>query len=367
MTLADARTGSGRSSIGARLRHRARSEAKLMFGTWSKLLLSLACIALAAYLAWHFYAWAWRDAIFTGTAAECRAAAGACWAFVAAKLEFTIFGVYPFAERWRAVFALALIALTIGVSLIRHFWRAWLVLVWIALMGSAFVLLRGGILGLAFVAMRDWSGMIVTIWLAVLGLVISYPLGLALALGRRSQMYIVRYLSIAWIELVRGVPLISILFMASVVVPLFLPEGLEIENLVRAQIAFTIFGSAYLAEVFRGGLQAIPMSQYEAASALGLGYWRSMFLVVLPQALKLVIPPQVNTFIAIFKDTTLVLVIGIFDFLGTIKAMLSDTAWLGFATEAYVFAAAVYFVICYGMSSYSAYLERELRAEARKP
>jgi general L-amino acid transport system permease protein len=347
----------------ARVRKKTVALMQVLFGTKLNCIITVVCIGIVGWLAWHIYIWAWRDAVISGTAAQCRTAGGACWAFIAAKLEFTIFGVYPFSERWRATLALLLVATMIGISLMRRFWHPWLALAWIIFLGLAFILLRGGIVGLSLVPMRDWSGMIATVWLAVLGLAMSYPLGLALALGRRSNMDVIRYFSIGWIEIVRGVPLVSILFMASVVVPLFLPEGLEIENLVRAQIAFTMFGSAYLAEVFRGGLQAIPEGQYEAGSALGLGYWQTMFFIVLPQALKLVIPPQVNTFIAIFKDTTLVLVIGIFDFLGTIKAMLSDTDWLGFATEAYVFAAAVYFVICYGMSVYSAYLERELSPE----
>jgi general L-amino acid transport system permease protein len=343
-----------------------RALAQVLFGTWLNCAITLVCAALITWLCRHIYVWAWRDAVFSGTSVQCRAAGGACWAFIRVKLEFTVFGLYPVEERWRAALAMLVFAAMIAVSLVPRFWHVRLLALWVVALVLAFVLLRGGVAGLAVVPMRNWSGMIVTIWIAVLSLTLSYPFGLALALGRSSEMRLIQYLSIGWIETVRGVPLVSMLFVASIVFPLFMPEGLEIDNLVRAQVAFTAFGSAYLAEVFRAGLQAVPVGQYEAAAALGLGYWRTMLLVVLPQALKLVIPPQVNTFIAIFKDTSLILVIGVFDFLGTIKAMLSDTAWLGFATEAYVFAAAVYFVICYGMSVYSRYLETELSPENRR-
>jgi general L-amino acid transport system permease protein len=249
------------------------------------------------------------------------------------------------------------------VTLMRRFWRAELLAAWLAVLVVIFTVLRGGVLGLSPVPVRLWSGLLLTVWLSVFGIAAGYPLGLALALGRRSVMPLVRWFSVAWIELVRGVPLVSILIMASVVLPLFLPEGIDIDNLFRAQVAFTMFASAYLAEVFRGGLQAVPVGQYEGAQSLGLGYWQTLRLIVLPQALKLVIPAQVNTFIAIFKDTSLVLVIGLFDFLGTIKAMLSDANWLGFSTEGYLFGASVYFLISYGMSRYSRHLEHELNPE----
>lgn len=336
---------------------------RAMFDGSLNTIISLACLALVALIAMKLYAWGWRDATFLGSASDCRAAGGACWAFIGAKLEFAVYGFYPFEERWRVTVGLAALAAIIGITLIRRFWRSELLLAWIAVLVGVFVLLRGGAFGLSGVPLRLWSGLILTIWLSIFGIAAGYPLGLTLALGRRSVMPLVRWFSIAWIELVRGVPLVSILIMASVVLPLFLPEGIDVDNLLRAQIAFTMFASAYLAEVFRGGLQAVPSGQYEGAQSLGLAYWPTLRLIVLPQALKLVIPAQVNTFIAIFKDTSLVLVIGLFDFLGTIKAMLSDTNWLGFSTEAYLFGASVYFVISYGMSRYSAHLEHELNPE----
>jgi general L-amino acid transport system permease protein len=213
---------------------------------------------------------------------------------------------------------------------------------------------------------RLWGGVLITVFLAVFGLAVAYPIGILLALGRRSNLPVVKAFCVAWIELIRGVPLISLLFMAIFILPLFLAPGVDIDRFLRAQVAFIVFAAAYLAEVFRGGLQALPKGQSEAADALGLGYWQRMRFIVLPQALKITIPAQVNTFIGLFKDTTLVVIIGVFDFFTTLRAALGDPNWLGFATEAYVYAAAVYFVACYAMSRYSRKLEVELNPERRR-
>jgi len=205
-----------------------------------------------------------------------------------------------------------------------------------------------------------WGGLMLTIVIAAVGIAGALPLGILLALGRRSDMPAIRVLCITFIEFWRGVPLITVLFMSSVMLPLFLPEGMNLDKLMRAMVMVIFFEAAYIAEVVRGGLQAIPKGQYEAAAAMGLGYWRSMILVILPQALKMVIPGIVNTFIALFKDTSLVIIIGLFDFLNSIKRATSDPAWLGMSTEGYVFAALVYWIFCFGMSRYSMHLERKL-------
>jgi general L-amino acid transport system permease protein len=229
----------------------------------------------------------------------------------------------------------------------------------------AFWLLAGGVFGLAPVETAEWGGLTLTLILAVTGIACSLPLGILLALGRRSQLPVVRYFSTAFIELWRGVPLITVLFMASVMLPLFLPGGMRFDKLLRALVGMTLFSAAYMAEVVRGGLQAVPRAQYEAAAALGLGYWRTMALVVLPQALRYVIPGIVNTFIGLFKDTTLVLVIGMFDLLGMMQAAATDAEWLGFALEGYIFAGLVYWAFCFGMSRLSMHLERRLATERR--
>lgn len=331
-----------------------------LFSGWTNLAITAACTAFTLWLVGKLYVWAWSQAVFRGDAAACRAASGACWAFIADKLDFFIFGFVPEEAHWRVVIALCLVAALIAASLYRAFWGRGLLLAWVALLVFTALFLQGVAFGLTPAPLRTWSGLMVTVWIAVVALATAYPLGLILALGRMSQMRAVRLLSIGWIELVRGVPLISILFLASIMVPLFLPEGIELEVLVRAQVGFTIFGSAYLAEIFRAGLQSVPKGQSEGATALALTRWQALRLVILPQALKAVIPAQVNTFIMIFKDTSLVLVIGVFDLLGTFKASLSDPAWLGFSTEAYVAGAAFYFMVCFGMSLYSRHLETAL-------
>jgi general L-amino acid transport system permease protein len=222
------------------------------------------------------------------------------------------------------------------------------------------VLFYGGLFGLTVVPTHQWGGLMLTLVLAVVGIVLSLPFGILLALGRRSRMPVIRAASLTYIEIWRGVPLITVLFMASVMLPLFFPGGIALDKLVRAMMGIVLFQSAYMAEVVRGGLQAIPKGQYEAAEALGLGYWRSMRLIVLPQALKLVIPGIVNTFIALFKDTTLVLIIGLFDLLGIVQQSFADPKWLGYSVEGYLFAGLVYWMFCFGMSRYSQTLEREL-------
>jgi general L-amino acid transport system permease protein len=211
-----------------------------------------------------------------------------------------------------------------------------------------------------------WGGLFLTLVIAGVGIVASLPLGILFALGRRSDMPIVRAMCITFIEVMRGVPLITILFMASVMLPLFLPQGVNFDKLLRALVGVSLFSAAYMAEVVRGGLQAIPKGQYEAAQALGLSYWKMMGLIVLPQALRIVIPGIVNTLIGLFKDTTLVLIIGLFDLLGIVKAALTDASWIGYASEGYVFAAFCFWIFCFGMSRYSMYVERRLGAGRRR-
>ena len=236
----------------------------------------------------------------------------------------------------------------------------WRVLVgcWLSGLAVALVLLWGGVLGMSHVENERWGGLTLTLLLSSVGLALAFPLGIVLALARRSVFPLVRWLAVGYIEVIRGIPLVSVLFMASVLLPIFLPGGTSIDKLLRAQLALTFFAAAYVAEVVRGGLQAIPREQEEAAQALGLSYWQRTRYVILPQALRIAVPPLVSTFIGFFKDTSLVVVIGLFDFLTTIKVALSEPAWTGFGVEAYLFAAAGYFIFCYPMSRYSRALEQ---------
>jgi general L-amino acid transport system permease protein len=326
--------------------------------SWNALVTALIAIVLIK-LGIDFAQWAFIDAVWRPDAKACREAQGACWGFIADKHRFILFGTYPFAEHWRPAGSTLLLLALWGFSSLRRFWRWSLAPIWAAGLALIGVLMWGGVFGLPYVENERWGGLILTLLLTTFGLAIAFPLSILLALGRRSQMPVIRGLCVGYIELIRGVPLISLLFMASVMLPLFLPSGLSIDKLLRAQIALILFAAAYLAEVVRGGLQAIPRGQYEAANAMGLTYWQSTGSVILPQALRIAVPPLVNTFIGFFKDTSLVLIIGLFDLLSTIKVSLNDPAWSGSGVEAYLFSALVYFVFCTAMSAYSKRFERK--------
>jgi general L-amino acid transport system permease protein len=308
------------------------------------------------------FEWAFFTSDWFGESREDCSSGGACWVFITVRLDQFIYGFYPEAGYWRINLLFAGLATLIAALVIegtpKKSWIAAFTLLIFPVI--AFYLLYGGAFGLDVVETHKWGGLTLTLVLACVGIVASLPIGVLLALGRRSQMPIIRSLCTAFIEIWRGVPLISILFMASVMLPLFISGETNMDKLVRALIGITMFQSAYMAEVIRGGLQAIPKGQYEAAMALGLNYWKSMGLIILPQALKLMIPGIVNTFIALFKDTSLVLIIGLFDILAIVQAALSDPKWLGYSVEGYVFVAFVFWIFCFSMSRYSQALERKL-------
>ena len=341
---------------------------------------TIVTVVLAALIAWwgfRFVEWALIHAVWSVPANTdgapntdaCRAAAGigACWAVIGDKYRLIMFGRYPYDEQWRPALVCLLFVSLYAISAVRLFWRRELILFWVATLTAIGILMWGGIFGLAPVTVDSWGGLPVTLILATFGLAFAFPLGVAVALGRRSaQLPAVKALSVLYVELIRGVPLVTLLFMASVMFPLFLPPGIDINVLLRAQVAVILFAGAYLAEVVRGGLQALPKGQYEAADALGLSYWKKTVFIILPQALRLVIPPLVNTFIGFFKDTSLVLIIGIFDLLSAGKLALADVSWRAYSTEVYLFLAAVYFLFCYVMARYSRGLERELSRGVRR-
>ena len=307
-----------------------------------------------------FVRWAFIDSSWNTTGAACRAAGGACWSIVAKNFRFIIFGFFPYESQWRPLVAMILLFILLLLSSNRRFWKKSLGYAWLVGLISMGLLLKGGLFGLSSVDSTKWSGLPLTLLLSVFGLTAAYPLGVALALGRQSRMPAIKSLCIVYIETIRGVPLISLLFMSSVMFPLFLPEGITINNILRAQVAIILFTAAYIAEVVRGGLQAIGRGQYEAAESMGLNYSQKMRLIILPQALKIVIPPTVGILISAFKDTSLVVIIGLYDLLKTTQSTLSDPRWMGFSIEAYIFIALIYFAGCFSMSSYSRRLEREL-------
>ncbi len=306
--------------------------------------------------------WALFDAVWeAGSRKECRALDdGACWAVVSTRFDQFVFGDYPKGERWRPSLAFILLLVSLVPVLFDKIpGRSRLLLLSLAYPGIAYILLIGGF-GLQEVETSRFGGFLLTIVIGVTGIATSLPLGILLALGRQSNLFIVRVLSVGFIEFIRGVPLITLLFVASTLLNYFMPPGTTFDLLVRVLIMVSLFSAAYLAEVIRGGLQAIPGGQYEAARSMGLPYWKMMQLIILPQALKISIPGIVNSFIALFKDTTLVITIGLLDPLGIGKATLADTTWQGLSTEVYVFVAIFFFICCFGMSRYSLYLERRL-------
>ena len=348
-----------------------------LFSSPGNIALTLICVGLVVWIVPSLLRFFIFDAVWSGAnreaclPTELQPEPGACWAFVRVWLSYFVYGFYPASERWRVDLFFVLLALGIG-------WLAWLgaprrdlgaVYFFIMLPILSFVLLSGvPMLGLADVPTSLWGGILVTIVVATVGIVASLPLGILLALGRRSDMPAVRLFSVAFIEFVRGVPLITVLFMASVMLPLFVPDRFSPDKLMRALIGVALFASAYMAEVVRGGLVSIPRGQYEAAQALALPYWRMMMLVILPQALRVTLPNIVNTFIGLFKDTTLVFIVGIFDFLRTIEAARGDPHWITPVTSVtgYAFAALFYFVCCYGMSRYARNVEARLARVHRR-
>lgn len=337
-----------------------------LFSTWYNALITVAIGVALYHVIPAFLDWAIVRAVWSGSKPDDCRPDGACWAYIRVWLSQFLLFSYPKSEAWRVIVGFAVLAAAVGTLLLPGLStkvKVWLGLV--LLLGYPFLavtLFYGGFFGLPRVETRLWGGLFLTLVIAIVAIVGSLPLGVLLALGRRSTMPLIRSACVAFIELWRSVPLITVLFMASVMFPLFMPEGLNFDKLLRALAGFVLFAAAYNAEVIRGGLQAIPKGQYEAAESLGFGYWRTMGLIILPQALKIVIPGLVNNFTGFFKDSSLLLIIGMFDFLGAAQAISTNPEWLGHSVEGYLFVGLGYFIFCFAMSSYSQRLERRLKA-----
>ena len=399
---------------------------KNLFSSWGNGITTVVLIVASGWILSGFIDWAVISAVWTApTGQDCRGH-GACWALIHEKYRYIFFGSFPYGQHWRPFLAVITMLAMLIVSSDRRNWNARLLLIWgvgsfatfllmfgqihisISLIlfvalgaGGLGMLMRGavgspvevngwralaaiGAIGLAlrvtgvlpawslpiaplsYVETHLWGGLPVTIILATYGLVFAFPYGILLALGRRSHLPLIKGLCVGFIELIRGVPLISLLIMASVMLPLFLPSGMTIDKFLRAQVAVILFAGAYIAEIVRGGLQSLPKGQFEAADAMGLNYFQKTTLIILPQALRVVIPPLINTFIGFFKDTSLVLIIGIFDLLNAGEQAIVDRNWSGYANEIHVFLAIIYFIMCFSMSRYSKYLERELNKGVRR-
>ena len=326
---------------------------------------SLATVLMGGLLLWllpQFLQWALFNAVWRPNFDACRVdGVGACWGVVAEKYRLIILGRYPFDEQWRPLVATLLMLSLLVASCVRFCWKPWLVLLWAGVLAVFFTLMYGNVLGLARVETDRWGGLPLTLLLATLSIAMAFPIALVVALGRRSDLPAIRSACTIYVELVRGVPLISVLFMASFMFPLFMPQGTTIDVLIRVLAGITLFAAAYMAEVIRGGLQAIPKGQIEAAATLGLSYWQTQRKIVLPQALAMVVPGIMNNFIAIFKDTSLVTIVSLYELTGALGlALNSDADWRPFKIEGYLFIALIYFIFCFSMSRYSLWVEKQV-------
>jgi general L-amino acid transport system permease protein len=333
-----------------------------LFGDWRTSLMTLIIGGALLYLIPQFLSWAIFRASWAANFEACRVdGVGACWGVVTEKYRIILFGRYPFEEQWRPLVATILMLGLLAASCTRAFWHAWLGLLWIAVLSLFFMLMYGNVLGLSLVETDRWGGLPLTILLASLSMVMAFPIALLVALGRRSNLPAIRSFCTLYVELIRGVPLISVLFMASFMFPLFMPEGFTIDVLIRVLVGITLFAAAYMAEVIRGGLQAIPKGQIEAAATLGLSYWQTQGKIVLPQALAMVVPSIMNNFISTFKDTSLVTIVSLYELTGALSlALNSDSDWRPFKIEGYLFIAMIYFIFCFSMSRYSIWVEKQV-------
>ena len=334
-----------------------------LFSNVPNALLSVLLLALLSWLALKTLHWGLIDAVFAANADACQAARGfgACWGVINEKARFILLGRYPQEAQWRPVLAsFALIALVL-ISCSQRFWKPWLALVWLAGLAAFFLLMGGSAIGLSKVPTDQWGGLPLTLMLSLISMVLAFPLAVLVAIGRRSDMPAIRSLCVVYVELVRGVPLISVLFMASFMLPLFLPVGKSPDVLIRVIVGITLFAAAYMAEIIRGGLQTVGRGQYEAAASIGLSYWQTQRKIILPQALSAVVPSIVNNFISLFKDTSLVTIVSLYELTGSLSLALgSDPNWRPFKIEAYLFIAAIYFAFCFAMSHYSLGIEKRL-------
>ncbi|WP_208760328.1 amino acid ABC transporter permease [Mesorhizobium intechi] len=332
--------------------------AKLLFGTPLNAALTLVFGGLLVVTVPAIMRWAVMDAVlFDPDPKACRAATGACWSFIYTKSGQLLFGIYPLDERWRPATVCLMILALLAWSVRPASWTPRLLAVWVAALALIFWLMGGGC-GLTEVPTSSWGGLPVTLILTVVAIGVAFPVSILLALARRSTMPVLRTAAVILIESVRGLPLLSILFVASIMMPLFLPEALLPDKFTRALVALTVFAAAYLAEVVRGGLQAIPKGQYEAAAALGLPFWRTQYLVILPQAIRIAIPALANTIIVMIKNTSLVLVVGLFDLISSGKAALADPEWPSPAAETFLFIGAIFFALSFSFARFADFLER---------
>ena len=332
-----------------------------LFSSVGNSLMTVALVAVAFWALSHALDWSVFNAVFGANLEACNnlRGIGACWGVVTEKGRLIVMGRYPDTEHWRPVIATALMLGVVVLSCMPRFWNKALPLVWVVMLAVYFTLMKGGVFGLTEVPTDQWGGLPLTVMLTVVSMTMAFPLSIFVALGRRSNMPAIKTLCTLYVELIRGVPLITVLFMASFMLPLFMPHGVSIDVLIRVVVGITLFSAAYMAEVVRGGLQALPKGKTEAAATLGLTYWQTQLKIVLPQALTTVVPSLMNTFIGMFKDTSLVTIVSLYELTGALAlALNADADWRPFKLEAYFFITLIYFVFCFAMSRYSLWVEK---------
>lgn len=331
------------------------------------MLITFILLATLVWFAWNFLPWALFNAVFSADLEACRAArgSGACWGLIEEKWKLIVFGRYPFEEIWRPIVASVMMVGACIVMSQRQWWTPTILISAAGVIALSVAIMIGGFAGLSSVPTERLGGLALTLLLAIVGNILSLPLAIALALGRTSNLPFIRVVCSGFIELVRGVPLITVLFMASFMFPLFLPSGMNPDVLLRVTGGLILFSAAYQAEVIRGGINSVPRGQIEAAQALGMGYWLIQTKIVLPQAFRVVVPPLVNSFIAIFKDTSLVTIVSMFELFGSLRLALADPQWRPFFIEGFIFVALIYWVFCSAMSRYSRGLERDFAVARR--
>lgn len=339
-----------------------------LFGDWATALMTVVIGGTLLYVVPQLLSWAIFRASWVPNFDACRVeGVGACWGVVTEKYRIILFGRYPFEEQWRPLMATLLMLGLLIASCVRAFWRPALAVLWVLVLTLFFTLMYGNVLGLSKVETDRWGGLPLTILLSSLSILMAFPIALGVALGRRSNLPAIRTFCTIYVELIRGVPLISVLFMASFMFPLFMPQGFTIDVLIRVLVGISLFGAAYMAEVIRGGLQAIPKGQIEAAATLGLSYWQTQGKIVLPQALAMVVPSIMNNFISTFKDTSLVTIVSLYELTGALSlALNSDSDWRPFKIEGYLFIAMIYFIFCFSMSRYSIWVEKQVNKGKRR-
>ena len=331
--------------------------------------LSVSIIILIIFGVAPLLNWFILDANFVGDTKEACTGGGACWVYIKVWFNRFIYGMYPNAEQWRvnATFIIVLGLMGLGYFFPAKFkkYLTFYYVIFLPIISFLLIyyLISGGEFGLEWVETGAWGGLSLTFIVSFFSLIFCFPIGMMLALGRRSELGVIKYSSLSFIEFWRGVPLITVLFMSAVMFPMFLPDGTYVDKLIRVIVAITLFEAAYTAEVIRGGLQALPRGQYDAAKSLGMGYWKMHLLVILPQALKLVIPGIANTFLALVKDTPLIFVVGLLELVGMLNLAKTNPKWLGFSMEGYVFAGIIFWIICYSMSKYSQKLELKFKTD----